>query len=475
MADYQVKALDGTVHSPEANLSASTPLPSRSKLNAAASSKESGPPPGQALTGKQEHYLKRELLSQQVDFEITELASTTALQRFGAPFRSDYGEVAPIDSDLPILRFIFVHHVRNFPFLDQAREKEFWQDKLQVFLENFASKHISSSEDRLEESKRRKLAIKAKKLVELMMVSGIPTASGYEERIRFSELEVVDRGAQDQGLLVNAPEGHSINGWDINVAGVRTTSVKRTVRYHQHAEFILRIRHEGKPGFFVGRRYGDFVKLHRRLRTELPGKVLPPLPRKNKSSTASTFLGVSAEDDTSSVSSVSTQNASLTPDDGGSLRSFVGKGHRRLASTHPDRASPRASGEYKREHVVLYRENQRVSLRAFLRTFLQNKQIAESAGMLEFLTRDPIRLNEEELEDIDRRKAMDEKRIEEQRRFYEIARQRAKELDVYMEKFRRDIVESNGLTMLFKEIREKETIADLSTEYQKFAEWLRIE
>ena len=65
-------------------------------------------------------------------YEISELASPTALQRFGAPFRSDYGEVAPVDSDLPILRFIFVHHVRNFPFLDQAKEKEFWQDKLQV-------------------------------------------------------------------------------------------------------------------------------------------------------------------------------------------------------------------------------------------------------------------------------------------------------------------------------------------------------
>lgn len=87
----------------------------------------------------------------------------------------------------------------------------------------------------MEETKRRKLAIKAQKLVELMMVSGIPTASGYEERIRFSELEVVDRGAQEQGLLVNIPEGHSINGWDINVAGVRTTSVKRNIRYHQHA------------------------------------------------------------------------------------------------------------------------------------------------------------------------------------------------------------------------------------------------
>jgi hypothetical protein len=68
-----------------------------------------------------------------------------------------------------------------------------------------------------------------------MMVSGIPTASGYEERIGFSELEVVDRAANEQGLLVNMPDGHSINGWDVNVAAVRTTTIKRTIRYHQHA------------------------------------------------------------------------------------------------------------------------------------------------------------------------------------------------------------------------------------------------
>jgi hypothetical protein len=76
--------------------------------------------------------LKRELISQQVKYEITELNSPTALQRFGAPFRSDVGEVSPLDSELPILRYIFVHHVREFPFLDKAKEKEFWQDKLQV-------------------------------------------------------------------------------------------------------------------------------------------------------------------------------------------------------------------------------------------------------------------------------------------------------------------------------------------------------
>lgn len=42
-------------------------------------------------------------------------------------------------------------------------------------------------------------------------------------------------------------------------------------------------------------------------------------------------------------------------------------------------------------------------------------------------------------------------------------------------RFRRDVVESHGLTKLFAEIKEKKTIQDLSLQYQKFAEWLRIE
>lgn len=456
MASTDVKILDGKIQNLNLSRSHENDVvpPPKPTHEASTSSKSSIPPPGQTLTGKQEHYLKRELISGQVVYEISELSSTTALQRFGAPFRSEFGEVAPVDSDLPLLRYIFVHHVRNFPFLDQAREKEFWQNKLQVFLESFAGKHISSSEDRLEETKRRKLAIKAQKLVELMMVSGIPTASGYEERIRFSELEVVDRGANEQGLLVNAPEGNSINGWDVNVAGVRTTSVKRTVRYHQHAvigttnptaleyadrvqEFLIRVKQPGKPDIYVGRRYGEFAKLHKRLRTEIPGKVLAPLPRKNRSHTTSMFLGAGGDDDASSVSSVSTQ--ATGPDDSGSFRHLMGRGHSRSASAQSP--SPRASGDFTRERVVLYREDQRVSLRAFLRTFLQNPQIAESKAMLDFLTGHPVKINEEELNDIEKRKTMDEKRIEEQKRFYEIARERARELDIYMERFRRDIVE----------------------------------
>jgi hypothetical protein len=91
-------------------------------------------------------------------------------------------------------------------------------------------------------TKRRKLAIKAQKLVELMMVSGIPTSSGFEERIRFSELEVVDRDAIDTGLIASQPQGNYLNGWDVNVAGVRITAIKRNIRYHKHAVSHLPVR-----------------------------------------------------------------------------------------------------------------------------------------------------------------------------------------------------------------------------------------
>ncbi|KAF7541014.1 hypothetical protein G7054_g914 [Neopestalotiopsis clavispora] len=454
-------------------------------------STQSIPPPGQTLTGKQEHYLKRELISEQVNWEISELNSPTALRRFGAPFKSEFGEVSPLDSELPILRYLFVHHVREFPFLDKAKEKEFWQDKLQVFLESFASKSISSSEDRLEETKRRKLAIKCRKMVELMMVSGIRTASGFEERIRFAELEIVDANAIDTGVLNTLPEGNYVNGWDVNVAGVRLTTVKKRLRSHKHAEFILRVKRKGELEHFLGRRYGDFARLHKQLRTELPGKVLPPLPKKNKSSTTATGLfsrggGDGDDSEASSVSSMSTMPP--TSEAGGlreSMKNLTVRGHRRELSTTSSRnASPRPSmdgpkspnlNSPKPDTTLLWRESQRISLRAFLRYLLQNPQIAQTKAIQEFLTADPITPTDNDVEDIMRRKAVDEKRIDEQKQFYEIARKRAAELDVYMEQFRQDIVESNGLTKLFQEIKDKETIQDLSVQYQKFAEWLRIE
>lgn len=84
---------------------------------------------------------------------------------------------------------------------------------------------------------------------------------------------------------------------------------------------------------------------------------------------------------------------------------------------------------------MLWRESQRVSLRAFLRALIQNPQIAQTKAIEDFLTGEPVKLKDEDVEDIDRRKKVDEKRIEEQKQFYEIARKRAAELDVYMEQY----------------------------------------
>lgn len=215
------------------------------------------------------------------------------------------------------------------------------------------------------------------------------------------------------------------------------------------------MRREGKEDVHIGRRYGEFVRLHRRLRTEFPGKHLPPLPRKNKSSTTSSWFGTT-DDDNASVSSISTQDASVSDEAASSTgRNLTVEGVRRSVSKSSLRASksPRASTEVVSRETVLYREEQRVSLRAFLRTILQNKRIAESKSIEDFLTSKPISLNEEELIDEERRKEMDAVRIEEQKRFYEIARQRAAELDVYMEQFRRDIVERSTLVSVLFSLR----------------------
>jgi hypothetical protein len=83
--------------------------------------------------------------------------------------------------------------------------------------------------------------------------------------------------------------------------------------------------------------------------------------------------------------------------------------------------------------VVLWRENQRISLRAFLRSVLNNPQFVNTKAVQEFLSADPITPTDADVDDIERRRLIDEQRIEEQKKFYEIARKRAAELDEYME------------------------------------------
>lgn len=220
----------------------------------------------------------------------------------------------------------------------------------------------------------------------------------------------------------------------------------------QRQEFILRVKKKSENEYYIGRRYGDFSRLLKQLRLELPGKVFTPLPKKNKSSSATSglFGGGGGGSDDDSVSSASTQRTGVLTGTGDPSKLSIKDAfkHKRTGSAaSSQRASPRPSMDdrplspynpsplspRKRDEVVLYREEQRISLRAFFRSLLQNPQLAQTKVMEEFLTRDPIKLSDEDCVDIARRKSVDEKRVEEQQKFYEIARKRAAELDIYME------------------------------------------
>lgn len=214
-------------------------------------------------------------------------------------------------------------------------------------------------------------------------------------------------------------------------------------RTNKVQEFILRVKKKGENEYFIGRRYGDFSRLLKQLRLELPGKVMQPLPKKNKSSSATSGLFGSKEySDDDSVSSASTQRTAAPSGGGGDPAKLSIKDafkHKRSASAASSaRASPRPSIDDmqmspRKTDVVLHREEQRISLRAFLRSMLQNPQIAQTKVMEEFLTKDPTKLSDEDCGDIMKRKVVDDKRVGEQQKFYEIARKRAAELDIYME------------------------------------------
>ena len=61
--------------------------------------------------------------------------------------------------------------------------------------------------------------------------------------------------------------------------------------------------------------------------------------------------------------------------------------------------------------------------------------MANTTAIHDFLNKEPITPTDEDVDDIIRRKELDERRIDEQKKFYEIARKRAAELDEYMEQY----------------------------------------
>jgi hypothetical protein len=166
------------------------------------------------LTPLHEHYLKKELITQQLHKEVKVLALQQPLDNLGPPFTSN----APVDTTTPFLLFVFHSFVRTFPFVNKNGD-DFWL-KLGQFVDEFHKKNISSSVTRNEATKRRRLAKKVVSHLTLLLNAGIKTTLGQDESIR---VENVFR--ENELDRVNESDGF-INGWNVNVAAVRSRVVK---------------------------------------------------------------------------------------------------------------------------------------------------------------------------------------------------------------------------------------------------------
>lgn len=154
------------------------------------------------------------------------------------------------------------------------------------------------------------------------------------------------------------------------------------------------------------------------------------------------------------------------------------------SSASPPGGGPNASATFDsdnnvpiNEHappVILSRERNRVTLRAYLRVLLQTQEIANSAILRGFLTAETTTLTAAEEADAAKREEMDRLREAEADKFRSEVEHRVKELDKHLRAFKDDLVKKDGLQKVFGTIRQTKDYKDLPVEYQKVFEWARI-
>lgn len=233
---------------------------------------------------------------------------------------------------------------------------------------------------------------------------------------------------------------------------------------------------KGAPPVYVARKYSDFTELDKKLRKEFPGKSLPKLPAKHKSSGAYNETGTNSNnstrreslDEENDYESDSESRDSSVNTNGSRLKSKKSLGH----ILRPF-SSPRDTDN---QQVSLAREKQRVTLRGYVRELVKFGDVTRSHSFMEFFFKDKIpTLNPTELKDIDRRRHMDLTRLDQQLKFFEIASQRARELEVHLTQFKQDILQRDGLYKVFQELKQNAKVENLSPRLQKFVEWAEVE
>jgi hypothetical protein len=179
------------------------------------------------------------------------------------------------------------------------------------------------------------------------------------------------------------------------------------------------------------------------LREEFPGKEIPRVPAKNRSSTIAPSIsdavspaikdngGDSDAGNRTSSESSGTASApsspNLQPGTPNRKRDLIFRHHSRSSSALPINSVPR--------------EKNRLTLRSFLRQIIKDKRLVRSKALARFLLNNPIeKLSKDEEADIERRLEMDRLRLEEQKQFIEESRKRARELEQWLHEFKKELI-----------------------------------
>lgn len=203
--------------------------------------------------------------------------------------------------------------------------------------------------------------------------------------------------------------------------------------------------------------YDDYVSnADGQLREEFPGKDIPRVPAKNRTSTAApgirdTFFNnnggesdkasrTSSESSTTASSPSSPSLPANSPPPNLRVTTPVSKRDKILRTLAPRPKEPASDENH------LPREKNRLTLRSFLRQIIKDKRLAKSKALAAFLLHDPIQeLSKEEEADIERRLEMDRLRLTEQKQFIEESRKRARELDVWLRGFKKELIKNRIL------------------------------
>ncbi|CDO92380.1 unnamed protein product [Kluyveromyces dobzhanskii CBS 2104] len=500
------------------------------------------------LSSVEEHYLKRELLRIELSKEFEKLNDINALRKFGYPFadedpkgkkkknRSRKGSMSSRSSardresqdkdeqvvrhefvgEFPVLSHFLQNFVMTFPLLSKelVEDASFWQGKVQVFFEHFMSLPFSSSFDREELTKRRKMALKLSKVILLFYNSGIGVSKEHEyyEQEKYhittdgekaTKLNKFTMPSKDnlQYLLTNEPI--FFNGIDINVIAVvehqalfpdetkpkppksvankwmksnlgfdfSKLSIMDAGSSKRHQSyFIIRVRKEDpETTVYVYKSYEDFKKLAKDLKTGYPGKKLPQLPHKNKIQASIKKEGTDVAETLESLAKQARDESNtdvIEYDEFDEDQTSVQNSEQSSAGTAKNQTLPR--------------ERMRTSLRQYLRTICQEKEVATGTPLKLFLFSksgriDDIESNVTIKKDMRNRELVDLTNLEHQIKFQKLAFQRSLKLQDSLKEMKTSLLKDQDFLLgLFREFKEKRDPHELSPILRDFFDWCKI-